>query len=83
MEKLLIHLYVPAVAEDFDLFVPADLSVEKVIRILATGIEESTNGRSRPSGRETLMPGDGRKAFRPECRLAEYAVRDGDKLILI
>ena len=83
MEKLLIHLAVPAVGRDFDVLIPPDISVRRVIRTVVTGIAETTNGRYRSSGTELLTAEDGEAAFSPDRTLDEYGVRDGDKLVLI
>ncbi len=83
MEKILIHLYVPALMRDYDLFVPQDVPCERLLPVLTDGLLQLSHGRYDPSGQEHLTA-EGQKApMQPDKTLADYGIRDGETLLLV
>ena len=83
MEKLLICLYVPAIGERFDLFVPRDCDIGTLTKILADGVVQLSDGRFDASGKEMLAMKDPDLLLHPARCLEDYAVRDGAQLVLL
>ena len=83
MEKLLINLYVPVLLQDYDLLVPQEVKIRKVMDLIADGVAEISRQRFQKSGNEVLMREESVKPFHPEKTLYDYDVRDGERLILI
>ena len=83
MEKLLIHLYVPALAREYDLFVPQDVTIRKVTNVIESGIQELSSGRYTPSGKALLTVQGGKQPLDPEQTMMMYGLHDGEDLVLI
>ena len=83
MDKILIRLLVPAVGDDFDLFVPAGLEIGVLTSLLAEGVNELCGGRYNLSGEEMLNQKDPDRLLNPLNTLADYSVEDGAILVLI
>ena len=83
MEKVLIHLSVPAVQESFDLFLPQDVEISQIIESMTEGISEMTSKRYAVSGKEMLIPEDSPVPLCPEKTLSQYGIQDGERLILV
>lgn len=83
MEKVLIHLFVPAVQESFDLFVPQDILIDQIIASMTEGIFEITHQRYSPSGKEMLIMENSSVPLCPENTLNQYGIQDGEHLIIV
>ncbi len=83
MEKLLIHLYVPALVKDYDLFVPQDVPIRTVTLVIENGVRELSVNRYTPSGKAFLLLQGGAAPLDPEKTLADYGVQDGENLLLV
>ena len=83
MEKLLVHLYVPALMKDYDLNIPQEVRIGTLIPVLSQGIRELSNGQYKPSGSESLILRQADHPLNPVHTLYEYGARDGDDLMLI
>ena len=83
MEKLLIHLYIPAVQKNFDLFLPQEIPIEQIVQALSKGVQELSRERYAISGQEMLLQEGAIAPLSPKETLYQYGVRDGDKLLLI
>lgn len=82
MDRILICLYVPAVQERFDLFVPRDMDIAALTVLLANGVSELCSGRYTPSQPGILTLQDPELLLNPRKTLSDYGVDDGAKLIL-
>ncbi len=83
MEKLLVGLYVPAVQEHFDLFVPARLKIAELTELMATGVNDLSDGQFSQTGMEMLCLRDPDLLLQPEKSLQDYGIEDGTQMILI
>lgn len=83
MEKILVSLFVPAVQEKYDLFVPSDLEIGTLSSVLANAIHDLSNGRYSVSEKEMLLRTFPDAVFDPNKTLFEYDIGDGTELILI
>ncbi len=83
MEKILIKLFVPAINRTFDLFVPVDLEIAELVRVIVSGVDYLCNGLYVPSNEEMLNAKDPNILFDPNLTLYSYGIKDGSELILI
>lgn len=82
MKKVLINLFVPAIGEYFDVFVPDSLLIKDVCTLLGDSIQELSNKQYISSGEEVLCSLDKKQILRPERNLMEYGIRNGEHLLL-
>ena len=83
MNKVLIELYVPAIGEHFDMFVPLDVEIGKLNQIIAQGVAEITDGRYTASELEQLCLKEPCGLLNPSLCLRDYGATDGTQLYLI
>ena len=83
MNKILVKIFVPAVKDSFDMFVPADIQIQDVTRVIASGVVEITNGKYLTSGFEQLCLKEPAGLLNPSLTLVDYGVCDGTQLYLI
>ncbi len=83
MKKLLIGLFIPATQEHLDVFVPAELSIEVLTKLLSEGVVELCHGRYVSSGKEMLVRRDPDILLNPGETLSAYGIKDGTQLVLI
>ena len=83
MEKLLIHLYVPALMRDFDVFMPQDVPISRMIQMLTNGLVQLSQGKYAKSGLECLALSSSSAPFYPDKTLNDYGIQDGEVIFLI
>lgn len=83
MEKLLVTLNVPALEERYDIFVPQDVPIGKVIEVMVNGVRDLSDERYQTSGHEMLSSSRLELPLRKDRTLNAYGIRDGESLILI
>jgi hypothetical protein len=83
MDKILVCLFVPAVQQSFDLFVPPDLEIGKLTSVIAGGVEELCRGQYVSSHEEMLSQKDPDLLLNPFRTLASYGIKDGAELIML
>jgi len=83
MNKALVELYVPAIGDHFDMFVPVDAPIGELTEVIADGIVELTNGKYVASKYEQLCLRVPAGLLNPELTLQDYGVRDGTRLYLV
>ncbi len=82
MEKLLVSVYVASLQERFDLFIPTMLPMQELAQLIAQGLVELSNGRYEPSGTELLCLKEPATLLHQKKTPADFALRNGDELIL-
>lgn len=83
MDKIIIQLTVPAVNREFDIFVPLDLNVGELTKIIVRGVEDLCDGAYIPSGNEMLNLRGLRAPLNPLFTLYSYGIKDGAEIFLI
>ena len=83
MNKVLVEICIPAISDRFDIFVPVDVTIQDLNRVIADGVAEITNGRYVPSGWEQLCLSETEGVLHPMQCLLDYGIKDGTKLYLI
>ena len=83
MDKIVISLYVPRVEQRYDVRIPVFLTVKEVIGLLSGAVENLTDGRFHASGDELLCEKNRNILLDNSFRIEDYAIGNGDELILI
>lgn len=83
MNKVLVEVHVPAIGEHFDIFVPVDVPIRDVTKVITDGVVEVTNERYVASNRELLCMKAPAGLLDPLCTLEDYGVKIGMQLYLV
>lgn len=83
MKKVLIKIYVPALAEAFEMFFPLQLKLYEMIPLIGRAVEEYSEGQYRSSGKEVLCTRQEGKVLDINYSAEEQGIRNGSTLILI
>ena len=78
-----MEVHVPAIGEHFDIFVPVDVPVRDITRVIAGGVVEITNERYVASNCEQLCMKEPAGLLDPRLSLQDYGVKDGMQLYLV
>ena len=83
VKKCLIHLRVPSIRREYDVWMPQDVQIRTVCQVLADGIREMSEGLYCCSDKEMLIKPENEWLLNPEKCLMDYDIADGDELILL
>lgn len=83
MDKVLINLYIPTINKSFDLFVPTDLKIRELTKVIVKGVVYMSEDAYFASNKEMLILTEPEALPDPECTLADYDVKNGARLMLI
>ena len=83
MNKILIELYISAIGDHVDVFVPTDIPIRDLTNVIIDGIVEITNGRYVPSNGEQLCMMEPLGMLNPMLTLSDYGIIDGAQLYLV
>lgn len=82
-DKLLIHLMIPAALQEFDVFIPQDLLMSEVSKLLTSAVVSITSGEY-DSDQNALLCSKDRQEVLPPCLTArQYGLRHGECLLLL
>lgn len=82
MNKICVILELPALKKEYDLLLPDYVLISTLTGLIASAVNELTNGAFIPTGRELLCKREGRQVLHPDYTLADYGVTNGMRLIL-
>ncbi|MBE6957140.1 MAG: hypothetical protein E7450_06775 [Ruminococcaceae bacterium] len=83
MNKVLVEICIPATGDRFDIFVPTDVPIRDLNKVLVDGVAEITNGRYVVSNGEQLCLKEPAGLLDPARSLQDYGIKDGMQLYLI
>jgi len=83
MKKYLVDVYVPAVSQHFDVFLPVGKNIGEVTVLLVGIIESLTNSSYKGSTKAVLISANNGVPFEPSVTVHEAGIRNSVKLILI
>lgn len=83
MGKILVGLSVPAINWRSDLFVPTEVPIALLTKVLAKGVADLSDGRYSVSDRELLTLREPSLLLHPDKCLQDYGMQDGAQLILL
>ena len=83
MNKVLVKLYVPIMEEQYDVWLPINRKIYKVIRLLAKAIYEFSGGYYKPSNMPMLYDKISAKPYDINLSVKENNIRNGTEIVLI
>lgn len=81
--KVNINLFVPAIGEKYDVLVPIFLTIEELVPLLASAVEEISNKNYISSNHEFLCCKDTNQLLLPQKSFEDYQIKNGDRIIMI
>lgn len=81
--KILVNVSIPAISENYDIWVPATLRVRTIASLIAEAVEGLSNHLYVASGKECLCSVEKNIQLRSNATLEKYGVKNGDHLVLI
>ncbi len=82
MEKILVELFVPAVGQTYDVFIPRNSKIHEVLFLMSETVKELAGGRYLPAQDTTLCDDQGR-ILNINMSVSEHGIVNGSKLMLI
>lgn len=81
--KVLVKLKVPAIDQEFDVYLPINRKIGNIIDLLNESIVEMTNGEIKLSKKNSLINGITNENYCADKQLIETDIRNGSILILL
>lgn len=81
MDKVLISLYVPAISELYDVYLPLYLPIKDIVELLRKGVKQISVNKYYSSNTEVLCHIQKGNILLEKKTLSEYHVKNGDKLM--
>lgn len=79
----MVHLKIPASHQEFDMFIPTEMSVYKAATLIGQALEKMTNGIYCFSNHEILCCPSRGYILHPTHKIKEYGFSRGEELILL
>ncbi|MGL5152195.1 MAG: methyltransferase [Clostridium sp.] len=83
MEKILIEVYLPAVGESFEVYIPLDSNFYDVTLLVSQALSELSNGLFKWRDDCVLCHRESGKVFNINLSARELGLINGSKLMLI
>lgn len=83
MNKVLVRLYVPTIDKKYDIWLPVNKKIYKIINLLVKAIKENTIGYYTPKTLPMLYDKVTGKVYNINLKIIETNIRNGTELILI
>ena len=81
--KVLVHLYVPAIDYGFDIFIPVNDSIEHVMQMLLKSVIELADINLNPNNKHYLLDPDTGIIYADSQIIRDTDIRNHKKIILI
>ena len=83
MNKILVKLYVPTIEEKFDVWIPINKKIYKVINLLVKSVYEFSGGYYKPSKMPLLYDRVTGMQYDVNLNAKENKIKNGSGIILI
>lgn len=83
MDKVLIHMQVPAIGQSFDVYIPTFLSIAEITKLLIKALHDFSERHYVSSGSEVLCHVERNLLLEPDGTPEYYRIKNGDHIILI
>ncbi|MGN1165617.1 MAG: hypothetical protein ACI4S2_04220 [Lachnospiraceae bacterium] len=81
MDRVLVSLYIPSISETYDVYLPLHLQVHEIVDLIRKGLEQISLNEYYSSNAEILCDIDMGIVLSDKNTLAEYCIKNGDKLM--
>lgn len=82
MDRILIELYIPAVGQVYDVFIPLSSKTHEILFLISETVKDLTDGRYLPT-QDTALCSDNGKILNINMSISEHGLKNGSKLMLI
>ena len=82
MDKIIIHLEVPAIEQGYDMYIPTFITVEELTGLLVRAVKD-VSGIYNSSGSEVLCLKERGLLLEPDKTASDYSVQNGDHIVMI
>ena len=83
MDKIIVHLIVPAIGQEYDMYIPTTILVNELTKLIIQSIKELTEQFYVSSGSEILCLKDRNCIIDQEETVESYGIQNGDHIVLI
>ena len=83
MNKVLIKLYVPIMEAEYDVWIPVNKKIHKVIALFLKALNELSSGEYNPSKEPLLYDKATAKLYDVNMTVKENNIKNGSEIILI
>ena len=83
MRKVLVEVFVPTIAERYDVFIPETSHVSEVLELLKKAITDLSDGRFVATNETTLCYRESGSIINVNMTVYELGIHNGSKLMLI
>ena len=83
MNKVLIKLYVPIMEMEYDVWIPVNKKIYKVIKLLLKALNELSSGEYIPAKEPLLYDKATAKLYNINLTVKENNIKNGSEIILI
>lgn len=81
MDKILVDLFVPAIHEHFNIFIPNFLTVKEICQLLGEAIQDMSDGSYVSSGEELLSSLEKMQVLQYGYNFMSYGIQNGEHLM--
>ena len=81
--KIIIKVYVPSLNNSYDIFIPINLTISDITKLINSSISEMTNGDFSPNNQLRLYLKDTGEIIEYNKIVKETSLRNGSKVILL
>lgn len=83
MNKVLVKLFVPAIEEQYDIWIPISKKTHKIIKLLVKVICEFSEGCYNPTNTPILYDKTTAKPYDVNMTIKENNIKNGAEIVLI
>lgn len=83
MEKIIVEIFVPALNEAYDVFIPRQVQMFQVLELLKKAVTEMSDGRFVATDETAICYRHSGKIININMTVFELGIRNGAKLMLI
>ncbi len=83
MNKILVKLYVPMIEEQYDVWIPINKKVYKVIKLLTKAVDEFSGGYYKPANTPMLYEKLTAREYDINLTIKENNIKNGAEIILM
>lgn len=83
MDKIIVNLNIPAIAQQYDMSIPVSISIGDLTELIVRAVKEITNNFYVSSGNEFLCLKERNIILAQEATVQTYVIQNGDHIILI
>lgn len=81
--KILVEVYVPAIGETFDVYIPLDVRTADAVKMVSSALSDMSNNKFKASDETVLCDAKTGIILNINTEVAELNLQNGSQLLLI